>query len=525
MRSETAKEAAKNLLSGGRLRNAKNYLTRNSDAQKSSRQLYTKMDNLANKTPGHLPNALIGDIKTLTTRVLGDIHPSNNSRLLSDFDNLVGQLAKTKKNSKDYKELLHRIELRTKTLESIYKNTDNGPFVQRVRQAIDDARVPSHLRKDVERCFITGKKSVGSVYKNLFFEKAHAASRADVYCDIPIAKVLKKQDKEGWLTDSNGVRTRFLIEKWDCNDCGTSKIPAWVKVMRANDKEDLAQVTHCPNCGNAKEAHEKYYGDWEYDSKGQISNATADDIVGAGPGKTKAKKAAESDETYCGFCGTIHETSGVKCGSCGAPPMDELVDKSTVGTRQAPHKPRSQPGAGARSGSGHLSSGNKSSGGSSGETTTAGGFPYKYLGYGAVGSALGGTAYYFFRSEDVEAVVTGMSWEHKVTLEKRVIVSKRGWKSSIPSAGFDIANCRDEFSHNDQVACGSEDYTISGSCYSSSSNGITTETCTPDSTGSRTVYCDDPVYLPRCDYKIPEWVYSTHRSLDGKAPGLSLIHI
>lgn len=523
-RVKSVQESIASTLSSGLRQKATTYLRGNARANREATSLFNRINLLASSKPGHVSEELMARMQTSVSKVLGDIYSTNNLRFLKEYDQMLNEISKVPKGSKEYNELISRLELRTRALEAIYKNTSPGSFEARVHEAIQKSDIPKDIARDVEHCFVTGSSSQSSFrFLDLLFARASATLRPDKFCDIPIAKILKEQDPNGWVTLPNGDKQRFLIEKWDCDDCGTEKVPAWVHVLRANDKEDLAQVTHCPGCGNPKETHEKYYGAWEKDGRGQISNATSEDIVKAGPGKDKAKKAAESKEHHCGFCGTVMDVGSAECKSCGAGDIADLADTSTRGQGAAPHTPRSKPSPAERSGNGRNASrrdepdseATKATGSSE---VASGNKGILIAGGAAVATAAGAGGYYLLKSEDVSATVSSMNWNHKITLERNTIVSKSDWRSSIPGGAFDVGGCYSKFSHNDQVACGSESYTISGSCSSSSSNGITTETCSPDTTGTRTVYCDDPIYRDWCSYKIYQWVYVTDRSTSGAAP-------
>lgn len=500
---------------------AQNYLRGNARANREATSVFNRINELSTSMPGHLPEELATRMQTSITKILPDIQTTNNLRFLNDYDQLLAQLARTTKGSPEYNDLVSRIEMRTRALEAIYKNTSPGSFEARVYEAIRQSDVPSAITHDVAHCFITGTRSQGSLFWKILFPKVYATIRADKFCDIPIAGILKKQDPQGWVDLGNGKKQRFLIEQWDCDDCGTKKVPAWVHVLRENDMEDLAKVTHCPGCGNPKEAHEKFYGGWTHDSKGKITNATQDDIVRAG-GRDKANTAAKSDEHHCGFCGTIVDVDSHKCKSCGAGDIAHLADTSMKGVGEAPHAPRAKPPDSHSSGSGRKTSIEDEKAAKKATSEVVSSKKGAIVAGTAVVAAAGAGGYYLLKSTDVEAKVTSMSWEHTITLERNTVVAKSGWKSNIPSRAASVSECSKKFSHTEDVECGTENYsyTIKGSCTHGSSNGITVETCTEDTVanGTRPKYCPKDVERDWCNYTVYEWKHVTSRSTSGSGP-------
>jgi|GEM_PF-7048073 len=554
------KAAAGRTLTGPEMGRVARYMIRNPENGKKIEGVNLQAAKLKTKMPGHLPGEDLKIIQDSIPRLIANVGDDLPIKIVEDLEEMLGLLGKSTRGTDEYKKILGDIQLRTKLIEVFAKKPASKTFDQHLDDAISRAGFPKGINGDIKKCFRgVARRQVGRVHRNFFIESAHAAGLGnDDLCNVPIAKILNNQSPKGFKTNANGVQVRYFIEKWACKDCGTEDLPAWVRVQRETGEKDLAQVTHCVSCGNPKEKAEAYYENWQRDSRGRIINAGDDEITEGGAAQRTAKRAAESedvsksDKGYCGFCGTLFPMDAKSCGSCGAASMNHLVTnpghsplRPPKTPREQAAKPRKQERSSYRSRNGRVRGpvvsrnssrsrgGNSSSSSSSSELTSSGGLSTRAkVGIGAGVAAAGGAGYYAFKPTDVEAVVYDMKWKHTVNQDRYTPVSKREWRDSIrlsepvmpvngrgehPGAK-NINSCREEVHHQRQVACGTETYTISGSCTSSSSNGITTQSCSPDTTGTRTKYCPEPVYKTKCSYETYEWRQINSKFLSGGPP-------
>lgn len=263
--------------------------------------------------------------------------------------------------------------------------------------------------------------------------------------------------------------------KWDCTRCG--------------QKDISGKEKRCPSCGDPREQH-------ELDAMRPPDEAAFETAAIAEPEELALAK--DGPDWSCGYCGTNNRASSPICESCGA---DRDGKRPPTEKQPAPKKKPRSLGM------------------------------WLLCGFGVLVLLIAWCTI----DHDEDGQVVALKWEHTTTLQRWQDVSRGDWRADLREragtppragkgevAGVSIVGCHPKHHHDEQYACGTENYTTTesyscGSTQSCSSrsngNGSYTRTCTsrPKSctrsvTKSRTKYCSQPVYRDWCDYVTQAWV-------------------
>ncbi|MEA5471529.1 zinc finger protein [Spirulina sp. 06S082] len=282
---------------------------------------------------------------------------------------------------------------------------------------------------------------------------------------------------------------------WDCPTCQTKGI--------------LGRYRECDNCGAPRPEGVRFYLP---QNAPNVTNTEQLAIAKAGA------------DWICEYCGASNRVKEENCVECSAPKSEITQAVKEYSTANIPRSPKAQtlprqkrmpsssiPTAVVRS---------------SMSTKKGKGRGYKWwLGIIAIAaSVVVGLAIFLFRPITVEATVSGLSWERKVTIEKLTTVTESDW--SIPAGGRllsqreEIRRYKQVLDHyetktrqvSEQVKTGTESYNCGtrdlGNGY------FETKTCTRDVYETRTktetyddpIYRDEPIYETKYTYEIDRWL-------------------
>lgn len=255
--------------------------------------------------------------------------------------------------------------------------------------------------------------------------------------------------------------------RWDCGSCGHTGI--------------LGRDMSCPKCGFRRPEGVKFY---------------LPDDADVVTDETLIKRAESGADWVCEWCGASSVATANVCSQCGAErgtsPSQQVkeyasdeVPRSSEDTYQKPQAPMKQamPSSPA-SGGGGLS-------------------PKLIAIIAGVLLVIVVGGYFLFRTKDVAASVTGISWERSIEIERLTTVVEEG--SSVPPGGRLISQSQVEVSETVQTGtetyvCGQEDL----------GNGMFKDKeCTRPVYGTR--YRTETVYT----YEIDRWITSRTERASG----------
>jgi hypothetical protein len=147
--------------------------------------------------------------------------------------------------------------------------------------------------------------------------------------------------------------------------------------------------------------------------------------------------------------------------------------------------------------------------------------------------SIAGGLYLLFRTRVVTAEVVERTWEHKVLVERYMVVEGQGFAESRPASAFEIVPRGQRFHHNDKVRDGTEReaYTERVACgqtcsktpVSCTTNNNGFKTCSGGDQRCSTKYCSETRYreVPRYKdvpvyrewYTWKNWEWKLHRSV------------
>ena len=370
------------------------------------------------------------------------------------------------------------------------------------------------------------------VFKALFY----AVLSLNFIILVDFAQANPNNNNSNNKKDCNTYTTseRIIWGKWDCSDCGTKGISAEPPAGETLPK--------CPNCGSPREdlKEEVPYLDNARSSTGKVLNANVADT------KEEIKIATDGEDWFCPYCeaGNRHDTQN--CAHCGASRNEKKVEtktyksqKNSQPTKSRPYTPREK---------------------------SVPEYKMSMLGKATIAAAVVGTGAAFIygihwsqKTHPVEASVESLNWNHRISVDTFVPVTKRDWINNLSESRYvapmngvgeragleNIRNCRSEHYDDETYQCGVETYseresyqvsdgeTCRESCsVKSNKNGSFTESCsnvcTPKTkTEYRTVqktknkYCSRPIYQDKCDYTTHAWQNVTNKEIGGNLLNLS----
>lgn len=289
--------------------------------------------------------------------------------------------------------------------------------------------------------------------------------------------------------------TRQIEMTWRCSSCG---------------HRNLGRFTACQECGNPKDAGERY------EMPGDTASAASvtDDAL--------LRMATGGANWRCGYCGSDQRTADGNCGQCGA----------KVGSGGP--KPRREPVVKL-----HWT-----------QRVRAWITAHPYI-TGAIGLVFVFllTCAWVNRTRHYDARTAAAQWTQSIVVERYQVWTRDGWRGEIPGASFGIVSLGQQIHHyedvldgydtqrySEQVACGEDCRDVPESCSESCSdngNGFATcrTTCSGGGRSCSTRYCTEwrtrevpryrkePRYAERVRYDV--WDWGVHRTLVAAGSGIA----
>ena len=286
-----------------------------------------------------------------------------------------------------------------------------------------------------------------------------------------------------------GERKRIIEGTWKCKECGADEIPGREKI--------------CPGCGSPREDKEAKFDFGERSASGASTKASVDDADGL-------ELAAGGADWTCMYCGGANKNADQQCTVCSAD-RAEKKKKPPEPKPEPEEEKATEPKAAEKSGGGGI------------------------LGCGVGGIVLlvvllvlvcGGGIFCFWATRTTEAAgsVVNTSWERQIVVERFNDVTKKGWKSEIPSskpvmpvngkgerAGAEkIRDCENK----EKTPAGCETKTRQKQCGTEEKctvkdlgNGMAEETCkdVPKYCDEKYEECSEAVREDYCKYDTYEW--------------------
>ncbi|MBT3218165.1 MAG: hypothetical protein HN348_03670 [Proteobacteria bacterium] len=288
-----------------------------------------------------------------------------------------------------------------------------------------------------------------------------------------------------------GERKRIIEGTWKCKECGTDKIQGREKI--------------CPACGSPREEKEAKFDFGERSESGASTKASVDDAEGL------ALAAGGADWT-CMYCGGANKNADQQCSVCSAEraekkkkPAPEPEPEPEPEKEEAPEPTDEGTGGGGILGCG------------------IGGIVLLVVALFVVCAGVIGV-FWATRTHVSAGSVTNTSWERQIVHERFKDVTKKGWKSEIPSSkpvmpvngkgeragAEDIRDCKKKEkkpagceTKKRQVQCGTEEKCT----VKDLGNGMAEETCkdVPKYCDEKYEECTDAVNEDYCKYDTYEW--------------------
>lgn len=289
--------------------------------------------------------------------------------------------------------------------------------------------------------------------------------------------------------------TRQIEMTWRCSSCS---------------HRNLGRHTVCQQCGNPKDAGERY----EMPSD-TASAATVTD-------ESLLRMATGGANWRCEYCGSDQRRADGNCGQCGAAPSNARPRRRDERKRKRDWTQRVLGWIRAH--------------------------PYVS---GAVGLVLVLllTCAWMNRTRHYEAKTAAAQWTQSIIVERYQIWRRDGWRGELPSGAFEVSSLGQQIHHyeqvldgydtqrySEQVACGEDCRDVPERCSESCSdngNGFATcrTTCSGGGRSCSTKYCtewrtrevpryrQEPRYAERVRYDI--WDWGVHRTLVAAGAGIA----
>jgi hypothetical protein len=281
--------------------------------------------------------------------------------------------------------------------------------------------------------------------------------------------------------------SRQIEMTWRCSSCS---------------HQNLGRHTVCQQCGNPKDASEKYEMPGDTAAAPSVQEPELVQMATAGP------------NWRCAYCGSNQRKLDQSCAQCGAAPEQPRPKR--------PEPPKPPPVWWLR--------------------VRAWIVRHPFL-TGAIGLATLGLSIYLWvnRTRNFDAEVLAVKWQQDIIVERYKIWDREGWRQDLAASAFEVQSLGDAIHHyeqvldgydtqhyTEQVACGEDCRDVPERCTescSSNDNGFATcrTTCTGGGRSCTTRYCtesrtrqvpryrQEPRYAEKVRYRIWDWGH--HRTV------------
>jgi hypothetical protein len=281
--------------------------------------------------------------------------------------------------------------------------------------------------------------------------------------------------------------SRQIEMTWRCSSCS---------------HQNLGRHTVCQQCGNPKDASEKYEMPGDTAAAPSVQEPELVRMATAGP------------NWRCAYCGSNQRKLDDSCAQCGAAPEQPRPKR--------PEPPKPPPAWWMR--------------------VRAWIVRHPYI-TGAIGLATLGLSIYLWvnRTRNFDAEVLAVKWQQDIVVDRYKIWDREGWRQDLAASAFEVQSLGDAIHHyekvldgydtqhyTERVACGEDCRDVPERCTescSSNDNGFATcrTTCTGGGRSCTTRYCSEsrtrqvpryrqePRYAEKVRYRMWDWGH--HRTV------------
>lgn len=266
---------------------------------------------------------------------------------------------------------------------------------------------------------------------------------------------------------------------WDCSSCGTTGISG--------------DVRNCPGCGKPRGDDVKFY----MKDKNYLSDE-------------EAEKVSREADWYCSYCGALNPADAEKCKGCGAAKADSEKNYHDLRREEQAKADAAAAKKAARDNAAL-------------EQQRAAAKKKRLIGLGIAAVAIIAILMAIFMPKNLDAQITGISWERSIAVEQYQNVEESDWE--LPE-GANLHEKKNEVHHYDKVIDHYQteyvektrevlDHYETVYEYEDLGNGnfeevsheepvYVTETYTEEV--QTPIYRDEPVYQTKYYYDIDKWV-------------------